>query len=345
MDPWIEYEAGPVPTVSLESVAALSGRAAIGDLDQLVTEADRLGQAGARVAARLLVARRRRGAAGRAAVSAALAVLEDGDLDADDDRYRLLALDLELVYETRDGGVEALRRAAARARSAARYLGSTWAELDVANDAAILEADAGELDVAIAALADVAERAGRAHFGSLRRLALTNAAALELRALRPDAAGALARTAEAESRAAGDERFLAAALAARAESELARGDAAAALLAINEALELRERARDKANSIPFLRRADVRERLDDHEGARADGELALARARESGNPNAEALARLWLALHAVRVGAEGALVAGRALVAELSAVEATLNAPSRKRLAFARELLAAHDPS
>lgn len=323
-----------------EAIAAMSGRPALGDLDALIADADTLGHADARVASRLLLARRRRGEVGRAAITDALAVLDASDGEVSDDRYRLLALDLELVYETRTGGVDALRHAAARARAAARELGSTWAELDVANDAAILEADAGDVVTAIAGLADVAERAKLAHFGSLRRLALTNAAALELRASRPSAAAALARVAETESRAAGDERFLAAALAARAESELVNGDAESALLAMDEAITLRERARDKAHSVPFLRRADVREHLGDHAGARADGQLALARALEAANPDAEALARIWLALHAVRVGAAGALEAAEELVNSLSTVEEKLNAPARRRLKQARELLA-----
>jgi hypothetical protein len=337
-DPRLELEW----KVAGEILSIGAGRPATTDVDALVAEADVSGDASLRLNARLALARRRRGQAARDAVKDALSILDVASLANDSDtRYRLLALDLELVYESREGGIDELRTAAARARAAAARLGSTWAELDAENDVAILESDLGDIEGAIRRLLDVSARAASAHYGSLRRLTLTNAAALVMRAGRPAEARVHARLAEDEARAAGDGRFLAVALSIRSETELLLDEPEAALRAISECIELREQAGEKNVVVALVRRADARGRLGDPSGARADGELALARATEGKNADLTALAQLWLGIDDVKREAEGARAALHGLVDALTAIQNRLRGPTLRKLDDARALLVA----
>lgn len=321
-----------------EDLALAAGRVERSDLDALVAEADAVGDVRARGLSRIVLARRRRGREGRAAIRAGLAALgEAGGMS--DLRYRLLALDVELAYETREGGIEEIRACAARARGAASQLGSTWAELDAENDIGVIEADLGDADSGIARLHDVSERARAAHYGSLRRLALTNAAALESRVQRTIAALEHAQTAETEARAAGDSRFLAVALSILAELALARGDARAAHELIGECIDLRERAGDRNLAIALLRRADARAMLGMKDSARADAERALASATDSDHEDHKALARLWIGLHDFSNDEADAKDRLRTLVEDLTAIRNKLRAPTLKRLDEARSRL------
>ena len=325
------------------AIAAALGRSDV-DTDAIVAAADRDADPRLRVEARVLAARRTRGTRGRALLREATRDLDVtvgagallGDL-----RYRALALDLELAYETRDGGIDELRAAAARARGAARDLGSLWAELDVENDSAILEADAGDVERAIGMLVNVIDRAGACHFGSLRRFALVNAATLELRVGREAAARARATQAEEESRNAGDARILAVALSVRSEAELRTGDKVAARRAIEESIAIKESSSDPSLAVALLRRADLRALDGDDEGARADAESARARATAAGNVDQSALARLWLALHALRREGDAAKPALAELVASLEPMTTSLRASTLKKLAEARAALGA----
>lgn len=334
--------------VAGEELALEAGRPAGADAAELARRADAAGDPARAVAARLVLARRTRGAAGRRAIAEAVAILASAPEEDAEARYRLLALDVELAYETKEGGIEAIRVAAARARAAAEAAGSMWAALDAESDVAVLEADLGDVPGAIARLARVAEEARQRHLGSTRRLALTNAAALELRSGDAPAARARARVAEEEARAVGDARYLAVALSILSEAALAAGDAAAALAAADECVAIRERSKEKNVAIVLLRRADARVRLGDLVAARADAELAAERAQAAENVDHAALARLWLALHDVDAAPAGALPAALAalseLVDELEGIRGKLRPPTKTRLDAARARLRSAAP-
>ena len=327
-------------SIEAEELARAAGRPSSKDWTGLVARADACGDVRLSARARLVVARSLRGAEGRQAIARALGALEaQDDAGVSDLRYRLLALDLELAYELRTDAADALMMAASRARSAARRIGSIWAVLDAENDLAILDADHGDLENGIAQLISVGVRAAEHHYGSLRRLALTNAAALELRRDRVERARELAIEVIDEARTIGDSRFLAVALSIRAETELLAGDAADALAAIDECLAIRERSGERATVVALLRRAEARARMGQSAEARIDAESALARAEEARNVDQVALSRLWLGVHDVKMATTGAPEALEALVANLESDRARLRPPTVKRLEEARALL------
>jgi hypothetical protein len=307
----------------------------------LVQDADAHGNVRDAVEGRLLYATYVRGATGRELVTEALDRAAS-DKGMEDLRYRLLALDLELRYELRSDSAEELRAAAVRARDAARTLGSTWAELDVLNDAAVLEADAGRLDHAIDDLLATAERARSSGVFSIRRTALVNAATFAMRAGRNESAKSHASVAAREAREAGDTRQLAIALSMLSEAELNLGDLRAARTAVDESIALLEQWTDPRVAVALLRRAEILDATGDGEGAAQAAERALERARAAKNFDVQSRAQLWLAVHRARGGAPAREELAQ-LVASLEAVSGRLRAATLERLRRARAMLDAEE--
>jgi tetratricopeptide (TPR) repeat protein len=304
----------------------------------LVQDADAQGDARDAVESRLLLATYLRGAKGRELVTEALSRTAAGR-GIEDLRYRLLALDLELRYELRTDSPEELRAAAVRARDAARSLGSTWAELDVLNDAAVLEADAGRLDHAIDDLLAVAERARSAGVGSIRRTALVNAAAFAMRAGRHESAKNQASVAAREAREAGDTRQLAIALSMLSEAELNLGDLPGARAAVDESVALLDQWSDPRVVVALLRRAEILEAMGESDGAVHAAERALEQAAAEKSVDLQSRAQLWLAIHRARGGAPGAREALARLVSSLETVSGRLRSATLERLRRARAML------
>jgi hypothetical protein len=307
--------------------------------DSLIQDADTHGDRRDTLRSRLLLASLVRGERGKKLVAEALARSAPPAEGVEDLHYRLCALDLELTYELRTGSLEDLRGAAVRARDAARALGSTWAELDSMNDAAVLEADAGKLESALEALRGVADRAAGAGLGSIRRTAMVNASTLALRGGHPASAKTLAQSAAHEARQAGEVRQLAMALSVLAEAEFQCGDVGAARKAVDESIALREGWSDPGVAVAFLRRAEMLASLDDDLAVR-DARRALERAEAAGNRDLQARAQLWLAMRGMSRDTPGARDHLRSLVEALTGVP-SLRPATLDRLARARSLLEA----
>jgi len=102
---------------------------------------------------------------------------------------------------------------------------------------------------------------------------------------------------------------VAVALSIRADALLQLGRPEEAFQAIEEAVRLKLSAGDANVAIALFRRADVHAALGRAAEATADTRLALERAREAGNADQVARARIRLAVEAARRGDEGALPA------------------------------------
>ncbi|MBW2454099.1 MAG: AAA family ATPase [Deltaproteobacteria bacterium] len=323
--------------VLAQSIAHALGDTAEQADPQLVLDADDYGDVRLAVEARLAMARLLRAARGLAIVDEAIAALpaaDHGDL-----RYRVLVLRVELLYETRALSDPECRGALEQARAAAEQLGSTWAVLDAENDWAALESSAGNQKQAIKLFGRVAKQAKKRHFGRLRRGALVNLATCQLRAGAPERAAEAAVLAATESREAADWSVHGMAQSVHADALRQAGKLDEARAAIDEAIEVKQRSRDPNVAIALLRRADILAEMGQGQAAAADAELAWERARQAGNDDQIARARLWLGL-AAEAGADDD---GRSrladLVEELGPKESSLRGPTRKLLDEARQRL------
>jgi hypothetical protein len=109
------------------------------------------------------------------------------------------------------------------------------------------------------------------------------------------------------------------------------GDMLNARAAIEESVELKLAANDANVAVALLRRAEIRVALGDTEGAMADAELALARAKAVGNIEQSSWAKMWIALHAVKSEMPNAMDLLKETTGELEPIKATLR-PSTRRL-------------
>lgn len=316
------------------AAASASGKVSQEDDNALVTDADHTGDLCLGAEARIAVGGSRRGEAGLQLAREAMARIPRDDESADL-RYRASSLRLELLWESRSAADPECRRAAEETFAAARAAGSPWAELDSKLSAAAFESDGGNHDAAISLLGDVAHQASTRHFGTLRRQALVNLAAIELRRGRYDRAESASALAVAECHAAGS-TLTSVATSIRADALLRLGRAAEALIAIEESLRLKTEARDGNVALALIRKAEIEAFLERPSEATATAIRAVDAAQALGNEDQTRLCRLWLALHALRTGAEGAKSALIALVAELAPHESRLRPASRALLTTAQ---------
>jgi len=218
-----------------------------------------------------------------------------------DARYRLRSLRVELLYELKVRP-ETWRHEAELARAAARDVGSKWAELDVVADLAVMEVEAGEVGEGIAALTRVADRAAELGFGTIRRNALLNIAASLRRAGRhADAVRAAVDAADA-AREVGSWRHEATALSIQAGALSDLGELREALDAVHRSVELRLSRGDPRVVVGLVRRAEILLRLGDSAAGRVDLEKAIELAERAGNRADACRARLMLAVEQARAG-------------------------------------------
>ena len=315
------------------------GKAGAQDDVALVEDADRTGDPSLGAEARIAVGAFYRGERGLSLARDAIARIPRDD--SADLRYRASSLRLELLWESRSAADPECRRAADDTFAAARDAGSPWAELDGKLSAAAFESDGGDHAAALRLLDDVANQASIRHFGTLRRQALVNLAAIELRRGDPDRAESSAALAVAECNAAGS-TLAAVATSIRADALLRLDRAPEALMAIDEALRLKAEARDANVALALLRKAEIESCLERPSEATATATQALDSARALGNED-QSLCRLWLALHAFRSDAQGGKAALVALVEELAPHEDRLRPASRALLTTAKRCAATED--
>lgn len=196
--------------------------------------------------------------------------------------YRLYALRTVLLYEVRRPAEE-WRRAALQAREAAEAAGSVFARLTSAGDQAVIDIDAGHPDTALGLLDDIIAEARQHHLRTVERTAMSNRVGCLFRLGRLEDTVAAAQGAATAFREAGSWRHEATVLSMKAGALLKLERLPAALDAINDSLSLKRRGRDVRIAFTLLRRAEIRRRLGDVDGARSDAEEALRCARGEGN--------------------------------------------------------------
>jgi tetratricopeptide (TPR) repeat protein len=270
---------------------------------RLIADADELGDVRLTVEARVAAAEVRRDRQALGWLEAALTRLgqlpytEEPDL-----RYRVHALRLAVLYAL-SADTEQWHRAAEAARQVAEAAGSRWAALDVQSDAAAMEAESGQVDQALRRIQSVIEQARAARLGAIERTALVNRAATLNRAGRHQAALDAAQAAAKAARQAGSWRQLAAALSVEADALSALGQHERAVALLDESIDLKRAGGDARLAFTLLRRAEVHDRLGNHSASLADGEEALASARDVGATDDALRARVWVAV--VRTEREG----------------------------------------
>ncbi|MDC0740179.1 ATP-binding protein [Polyangium mundeleinium] len=304
----------------------------------LVADADAHGDMALRVETRLAVARLSRGHRGLSLAEAAIGLAAACPLEL---RYRALGMRLELLAEVDPSDVVRLQRATELVRTAARELGSPWAELDADNAFACARSNAGDFATALPLFESISERAKRFKFGTLEREVLVNTATTYLRTGDAARAANAANRAAETCRAAGDLVMLAGALSVCADGLLRIGELARARAAIDEAIEIILPGRDYRATLALLRRVEICEQSHDEEQAAKDATTARVIALENGNVDHAARAVLWLALHAARCADPGARDELQKAVESASQVEASLRPPTRRLVDAARKLLAA----
>jgi serine/threonine protein kinase/tetratricopeptide (TPR) repeat protein len=229
-----------------------------------------------------------------------------------------------------------------RALAIAAATRSTWQQIHISGDLAIVEADLGRLDASIERLRGIVEEARARAMRWQLRISSNNLAAMLLRAGRLDeAAGVAASTAEL-ARSAGDPVLCGSALSLRAEALRRAGALDAALASAGEAEQVQRQHAERGRALTLLRRAEILEALGRGAEALADARRARGAAEQCGDRDLALGAGLWERLHLLDGGAAAEAALGEALAAAeqsgvtLRPLTLSLVARARERLAAAR---------
>ncbi|MDI1432989.1 ATP-binding protein [Polyangium sorediatum] len=324
-------------TLTLAIAAILRHLPADHDLT-LVADADAHGNMALRVETRLAVARLSRGHRGLSLAEEAIVLAAASPLEL---RYRAFGMRLELLAEVDPSDVARLQRATEVVRTAARELGSPWAELDADNAFACARSNAGDFATALPLFESISERAKRFKFGTLEREVLVNTATTYLRSGNPARAAAAAALAADAARTAGNADLLMGAQSVRADALTQVGELGAAKAAADEAIEIAmSGGQDYYATVSLLRRAEIRSRLGDPR-AEEDAEHARKRAASVGDIDLVTRAEVWSALHHARSGGEGSSATLAEVVRSVDARQAPLRAPTKRLVDEARRLVTA----
>lgn len=250
---------------------------------------------------------------------------------------RVLRFELNYGQRTRD--LELAEVDLQRALVIADAVGSPWRQIHIEGDLAVLEAERGRVEAAIARLRVLASRAEALGMRGQLLLFTQNLSAFLLReGHAAEAAETALRTAELATEG-GDPVLRATSLSLRAEALRRVGDFEAALRSADQAEELQRERGDRWRALTLLRRAEILDHLGRGEDALDDARSALAVAQRSGDTNLAIGARLWEALYRVRRG-DAPPLALSTLVDEVDATGVTLRSLTRTLLDQAKELLA-----
>ena len=211
-------------------------------------------------------------------------------------------LRVELVYSAGRRNLELARGDLTRSLALAEAAASPFLALHIEADLAVVEADLGHLDAAIAGLRRLLVRAESQGMQGQRRLLSQNLSAFLLRAGLAAEAAETAGSTAALAASAGDPVLRALALSLRADALRRTGDLEGALQSIGEAERLQREQGDWKRALTLLRRAEILEALDRSEPARADAREAHRIADQHGGRAIVATADLWEALHQARRG-------------------------------------------
>jgi eukaryotic-like serine/threonine-protein kinase len=244
----------------------------------------------------------------------------------------------ELNYEASRCDYELARRDLTRALEIARATSSSWQEIHIETDLAVVEAELGQLDAAIVRLRRLADQAEALGMRGQLRLCSQNLSAFLLRAgQNAEAAEAALRTANLASEA-GDPLLRAVALSLRSDALRRVGDLEAALASVAEAEVLQRERWDQA--LTLLRRAEILDGLGRMEEALADARRAQRVAQRFGERGVALTAVLWERLHLAQRGGATREDLERAL-AEVRASSGAQRAMTRSLVARAAAWLEA----
>ena len=214
---------------------------------------------------------------------------------------RVLRSELCYALDPRDLGLaeQDLRRAVAITSST----GSSWHEVHIEGDLAVLEAEAGRIDSAIERVQRLAARANERGMRGQERLFLQNLAVMLLREGRArEAAETALRTADL-AREAGDPVLRATALSLRAAALTEVGELVDALQSADEAYAFQRERGTRTLALTLLRRAEILRSLERFPEALADARAAGAVAGKHHDRSLAICAKLWETLRLAQRGA------------------------------------------
>ncbi|MGK3987325.1 AAA family ATPase [Sorangium sp. So ce136] len=295
----------------------------------LLIDADRLGDPALRCEARMALAGVLPTARAMALASEAVALAEPCGPALE---FAARVLRVELCHAA---GPQALPQAEVdltRALALATATSSTWQQIHIEGDLAVLEAELGRVEEAIARLLRLVGMADAKGMGGQSRLLRHNLSTCLLRAGRSrEAAETAERTAELSAEA-GDPALRAAALSLRAHALMQAGQLDAALASAGEAEQIQRALGDRPmRSHTLLRRAEILGALGREEEALADAREARSVAEQGGDKGVAVTAALWEKLHLAR--------GGRATPEELARAVADAEMAGVERRALAQSLM------
>ncbi|WP_437563091.1 protein kinase domain-containing protein [Sorangium sp. So ce542] len=266
----------------------------------LLGDADRLGDPALRCEARMALAGVLPAARAMALAGEAVALAEPCGPALE---FAARVLRVELCHAAGRDALPQAEHDLTRALALAVSTGSTWQQIHIEGDLAVLEAELGRVEDAIARLLRLVELADAKGMGGQSRLLRHNLATCLMRARRPgEAAETAGRTAELAAEA-GDPALRAAALSLRAYALRHTGELDEALGNATAAEEIQRALGDRPmRTHTLLRRAEILAALGREEEALSDAREARRAAEQGGDKGVAATAALWEKLHLARRG-------------------------------------------
>ena len=315
---------------------AARGLCEVGVVDAvLVSDADALGDPTLRCEARMALAGVSPEEIGLPIAGEAVALAPQCGIALE---FAARVLRAELSYASNRRDLAQVEADLTRALAIATAMSSTWQQLHIEGDLAVIEAELGRVGAAIDRLRRLSERAESLGMRAELRLVLQNLGAFLLREGRAaEAAETAKRTADLATEA-GDPALRATSLSLRAEALRRAGDLEAALDCVNEASLLQQGRRDPSSPLTLLRRAEILDALERVEEALDDARRAHGLAEQLEDRDLALGAVLWENLRLARRGEIGREPLEQALAAA-EAAGVTLRALTRSLMAQAREWL------
>ncbi|WP_437320810.1 protein kinase domain-containing protein [Sorangium sp. So ce385] len=266
----------------------------------LLGDADRLGDPALRCEARMALAGVLPPARAMALAGEAVALAEPCGPALE---FAARVLRVELCHAAGRDALPQAEHDLTRALALAVSTGSTWQQIHIEGDLAVLEAELGRVEDAIARLLRLVELADAKGMGGQSRLLRHNLSTCLMRARRPgEAAETAGRTAELAAEA-GDPALRAAALSLRAYALRHTGALDEALGNASAAEQIQRALGDRPmRTHTLLRRAEILAAMGREEEALADAREARRAAEQGGDTGVAATAALWEKLHLARRG-------------------------------------------
>ncbi|WP_437338554.1 serine/threonine-protein kinase [Sorangium sp. So ce394] len=266
----------------------------------LLGDADRLGDPALRCEARMALAGVFPPARAMALAGEAVALAEPCGPALE---FAARVLRVELCHAAGRDALPQAEHDLTRALALAVSTGSTWQQIHIEGDLAVLEAELGRVEDAIARLLRLVELADAKGMGGQGRLLRHNLSTCLMRASRPrEAAETAGRTAELAAEA-GDPALRAAALSLRAYALRHTGELDEALGNASAAEQIQRALGDRPmRTHTLLRRAEILAALGREEEALSDAREARRAAEQGGDMGVAATAALWEKLHLARRG-------------------------------------------